>query len=305
MKRKILVSGLINIETTLKVESFPIHYSPVHYPFFGVHTSVSGVGYNVARALTRLGNEVVFLAMIGDDMGANFALTTLAADKIGDGFVYKGLKETPQSVIIYDRTGKRQIHVDLKAIQETQYPELMFRQALSGCTLACLCNINFSRAMLGPVKAAGIPIATDVHVLTDIQDHYNADFMRDADILFLSNEGCPGKEYEMASHLRAQYGSPVIVIGMGAMGALLSVAKNKYAGIVPAVRTREIVNTIGAGDALFSAFLHYYSDTHDPCLSLKKAMVFASWKIGEKGAAEGFLDAGQLEDLYRFGNIRY
>jgi ribokinase len=42
----ILVSGLINIETTLKVDSFPIEYSPVRYPFFGVNSAVSGVGYN-------------------------------------------------------------------------------------------------------------------------------------------------------------------------------------------------------------------------------------------------------------------
>jgi len=44
----ILVSGLINIETTLRVDGFPIAYNPVNYPFFGVNSSVSGVGYNIA-----------------------------------------------------------------------------------------------------------------------------------------------------------------------------------------------------------------------------------------------------------------
>ena len=45
---RILVSGLINIETTLKVDGFPIPYFPVRFPFHGVNSTVSGVGYNIA-----------------------------------------------------------------------------------------------------------------------------------------------------------------------------------------------------------------------------------------------------------------
>ena len=50
----ILVSGLINIETTLKIDAFPIPYQPVRYPFFGINSTVSGVGFNVSKALTTL-----------------------------------------------------------------------------------------------------------------------------------------------------------------------------------------------------------------------------------------------------------
>ncbi len=38
---------------------------------------------------------------------------------------------------------------------------------------------------------SGKTIATDVHVLSDVQDEYNADFMRYAKILFLSDENIP------------------------------------------------------------------------------------------------------------------
>jgi len=55
----ILVSGLINLETTLRVEGFPVPYAPVRFPFFGVNGTVSGVGYNVAKALTTLGIRCV------------------------------------------------------------------------------------------------------------------------------------------------------------------------------------------------------------------------------------------------------
>ena len=39
----ILISGLINTETTVRVREFPIPYYPIDYPFFGVSTAVSGV----------------------------------------------------------------------------------------------------------------------------------------------------------------------------------------------------------------------------------------------------------------------
>ena len=41
---RILVSGLINVETTLRVDDFALDYEPVRYPFFGIKSSVSGVG---------------------------------------------------------------------------------------------------------------------------------------------------------------------------------------------------------------------------------------------------------------------
>jgi sugar/nucleoside kinase (ribokinase family) len=72
--------------------------------------------------------------------------------------------------------------------------------------------------------------------------------------------------------------------------------------IYKAVKTREIVNTIGAGDALFSSFVHFYSKTQNPYEALRKAIVFASYKIGEKCASEGFLGE---EELNYFINKNY
>ena len=51
----ILVSGLLNTETTAAVRGFPISYYPIDYPFFGVNTAVSGVAFNISKALRTLG----------------------------------------------------------------------------------------------------------------------------------------------------------------------------------------------------------------------------------------------------------
>ena len=65
--KNILISGLINTETTVRVRQFPIEYYPIDFSFFGVNTAVSGVAYNVALALRTLGDDVTLLSMTGED----------------------------------------------------------------------------------------------------------------------------------------------------------------------------------------------------------------------------------------------
>ena len=295
--RRILVSGLINIETTLQVEGFPIDYEPVGFPFFGIQSSVSGVGYNVAKALTVLGDDVRFLSLIGEDMAGKRVLESLADDGISAVRVVTALRQTPQSVILYDRTGRRAINTDLKDIQDVPYPVDQFDQVIAGCELAVLCNINFSRPFLARARAQGILVATDVHTITDLDDSYNRDFMAAASILFMSDEGLPCAAEDWVRRLWNRYGTEVAVVGLGAKGALLGVRRDHFLERLPAVQTRPIMNTIGAGDALFSAFVHGYVATGDPYAALQRAIVFASYKIGETSASQGFLDEAALVRL--------
>ena len=294
----ILVSGLINIETTLRLDAFPVEYVPVRYPFFGVNSTVSGVGYNIAKALTTLGNPVHFLSLIGRDLAGRLVRESLAADGLSQEFIVEGLAHTAQAVILYDPSGQRMINTDLKDIQEQTYPEALFDRALTGCSLAVLCNINFSRPFLARARRAGIPIATDVHTIADLEDEYNRDYMATADILFMSDERLPCSPEAWVRQVLGRYDAEIVVVGLGTQGALLAVRRDAFLGRFPAVHTREVVNTIGAGDALFSSFVHVYHQTGDPYEAIRKALVFASYKIGTAGAADGFLDEKALDGLY-------
>jgi ribokinase len=291
---RILVSGLLNIETTLQVEAFPLTYAPVHYPFWGVRSTVSGVGYNIARALATLGNEVQLLSLVGTDLLGELAMRWIAQHGVSTENVLAMMPETAQSVILYDGEGRRQIHVDLKDVQQRPFPPQQFAAALATCDLALLCNINWNRPFLQQARQAGKVVATDVHTISDLEDPYNGDFMAAAHILFMSDERLPCAPEEWARRVQNRYGTPIIVIGLGRAGALLAVRQEGLMERVAAVYTRPVVNSVGAGDALFSAFVHEYLRTQNPLTALETAVVFASYKIGVTGAAEGFLTAPQL-----------
>jgi ribokinase len=294
---RILISGLINIETTLRIDQFPIPYFPVAYPFNGVNTTISGVGFNIAKALHKLSNTITLVSLIGSDTFGTLIPEELIKIGITPDYLRKIPGQNPQSVILYDTNGTRQIHVDLKNIQELRYPVQDFEQALTNNDVIVLCNINFSRPFLEISKNAGKMIATDVHAIEDLNDPYNEDFMRAADILFLSHEKLHGSPHEIIPHIWQKFQTKICVIGMGKSGALLAYKPDKFIGHYSSVITRPIVNTIGAGDALFSAFIDNYAKTGDPYIAIQKAILFASYKIGITGAAEGFLSEQELNDL--------
>lgn len=293
----LFISGLINIETTVAIPGFPLPYAPVHYPFHGIHSSVSGVGVNLATALHRLGNQVYLHSLIGPDLAGETVLLSLQQLGLDCGGISPSLSATPQSVILYDPPGRRQIQVDLKECQERELP-LEAAHRLQQCDMALLCNINFSRPLLAEAKRQHKPIATDVHVLWDIDDPYNRDFMAAADILFLSDEGLDGRPaHEFLREIADRYHNTLIVLGCGANGALLYQRADRSFFHVPAQAPRGVRNTIGAGDALFSAFVHEWQQHHNAQLALQRATLFAGWKVGSIGAAEGLPDVNEWQQL--------
>ncbi|MBQ8238238.1 MAG: carbohydrate kinase family protein [Oscillospiraceae bacterium] len=289
----VLISGLVNTETTVRVRQFPVEYYPIDYPFFGVKTAVSGVAWNIALAMKNLGDDVSLLSMTGQDFPAAYIRDELRNAGIDASHLLPCLRETPASVVLYDDTGKRQIYCDLKDIQETTrvFPEETVRSA----DLVVACNINFNRPLLRMAKEMGKTIATDVHVLRDIWDEYNREFIENADILFLSDEGIGEEYHDFLWELVHTCNAGIIVLGRGSRGAAMyDRAKNRIYE-VPAAHVGDVVNTVGAGDALFSSFVHYTARGYQPLDALRRAVVFAAAKIRESGASRGFITEAVVE----------
>lgn len=292
---KLFISGLVNIETTLRLRQFPLNYYPIDYPFFGIHTAVSGVGYNLARAMATLGDEVELTSLTGRDFPAAYIRQTLLEAGLPDAGLLPILRETPNSVVLYDGDGNRQIHCDLKDIQEASCP--FSPEAVAGADLVVACNINFNRPLLSLARQLGKPIATDVHVLSDAFDGYNRDFLENADLLFLSDEGI-GEHYSDFLRLLANtYPCRLIVLGRGSRGAALYLRQENRIFEMPAVHAGPVVNTVGAGDALFAGFVHFYAQGLPPLECLRRAQWFAAAKIRVNGAGQGFVTEPQLEAL--------
>ena len=120
MKNKIIyVSGVVNFETIVDVDSFPIFYCPIEYPFFGVNSGISGQAYNVAKALKTLGgNDVVLSGLVGKDLLGDVIINQIKKLKIDTSLIKTSLETTPNSISLVDRDNNVKTYMDLKEIQE-------------------------------------------------------------------------------------------------------------------------------------------------------------------------------------------
>jgi acarbose 7IV-phosphotransferase len=293
------VVGNVNLETTVRIAAFPLAYAPTVFAPSGINSGVSAVGYNLAKALTTLGTGVTFASLIGADTVGQFVTAQMAAAGIDPTYVLPIAEATAQSVVLYDATGARTAITDLKNLLACSYPTERFAQAIGNSDLVVLTNIAYSKPLIPIAKAQGKAIATDLHTIKDPADPYNLPFLEAATILFMSGEALTQPPDSWVDTLFARYPTQIIVIGLGAAGAYLAVRDPAVRVQLPAVTTRPVVQTGGAGDALFAAFLHTYLLTSDPLRSLRAATVFASYKIGAASSGTGFLSFDELEALMR------
>ena len=289
----------MNIETTLKVRKFPIEYYPIDYPFFGIQSEVSGVAYNVGKALSALGDAIQIVSFIGEDEEGTRIVSKLDQEGIAHRFVYPELKQTPVTVALYDEAGRRQIYCDLKDIQDKSMDFSRVEAAIQDSDAVVLCNTNFNRPLLKKVKQMDKLIASDVHVLQDSDDSYNKAFMEYADMLFLSDEQLPCDAEQFMVEMKTKYAAQIIVIGLGRKGALLYERSKDRIYRFDAAPVDKVVNTLGAGDALFSCFIHYYLKGYSAMEALARAELFAALKIRYNGAANGFASEAIVEEYYK------
>lgn len=290
---RVAVAGAVNLETTVPVEGFPLRYQAVHFTR-GIASRPSGVGWNIALALHTLGDEVRLVGLLGDDPAGRAVREQAAAAGLVAEF--HPTRETPQSVILYDPAGRRRAETDLKDLQDAAFPPDRFDAALASCDLTVLANSNWTRPLLARARAAGVPIATDLHEVRSLDNPYDADYLAHADILFLSGERLPTAPEAFAARLRERADPEIVGIGLGERGALVA-PRHAPPVLVPAVRPRPVLSTVGAGDALFAAFLHFRGRHLDPVAALRRAVLFAGWKVGDASGSGGFLTEEQIEAL--------
>lgn len=104
---KIFVSGLVNIEVTCSINNFPIEYCPIEYNFHGVNVGVAGVGYNIAKAMTALGDEVDIATIIGNDLMGKTITSEFESCGINTSLMEKKLEKTCTSNILYETVNEK------------------------------------------------------------------------------------------------------------------------------------------------------------------------------------------------------
>lgn len=295
MSSRIVVVGVASLYLTMPVERFPIPYTPTRQPPW-MHVGVGGVGSHVARVLSALGDQVNLCSVVGDDLAGLAIRRELARHGLDGPAVVTG-PGSSMGLVLVDPDGKRAGHPFLRSVDEVEYPPDVFDRAAQGADMAVITNTVFARALLPRAKELNLPVAVDVHLISSLDDPYDRPWLEAADVLFCSHESLPCSPRRWIARVFARYpGCAIVAVGRGARGCLLGLRDGTLVE-ARAAAPRGVVNTTGAGDALFASFLHGWLATGNPVRALAQAVLFAGWKIGAASPAEAMMNAAQLEQL--------
>lgn len=296
---RVVVAGVVNVRAALRCAQFPPPLPTNSFDPGGISIRLSGTGWTVARTLQRLGSDVLFGTYVGAD-----ELGRLARD----GLVRRGLSGAttltcpaqPRAVVLYGRDGARANAIDLRSTPDLCYPVDVLATALDGgprYDMAVLTNIGFTRSLIPLAVERNLPIATDLHLVADIDSAHDRDWMAAAHVLACSHEKLPTSAEGWVRAVWGRYGSDIVLVGCGAGGAVVGVRATHRIWHVAATTPRGLRYTSGAGDTLLAAFVHHYLALGDPLDATRHAVLAAGWKVGGDPDEEPGVRADRLTEL--------
>lgn len=292
---RFVVAGIIQIETIVKVEKIPVVFSPVTSAPDTIFTSAGGDAFNESLAFRWLGDDVDLLSVVGRNQDLGILNPANREVTLDDKYILPIIDNTPTQVVLYDNDRREQIFEDIKGLREAEYKMSMVPPLIAGCDMLVLSNANFCRPFIDVAKKYGRKIAVNIHTFIPEKEKYNVDFLQNASILYFSDDTIETDPFDFVRSIADKYDPEIIILGQGAKGLILYDKQRDINVHYDTVKTNEVVNTTGAGNAMFACFLHYYNETGDSVLSIKNAMLFASYKIGYMGTSNGFMTVEQLE----------
>lgn len=293
---KFMVAGFVQIETIVKVDELPLPYKQFESIPDIINASIGGAGFNEAMALRWLGNDVDFMSMVARNMSKRQIEAYLKINDVNlsTDYVLPLLDGMPTSVILYCK-GKKQTFEDVKDIRHVSYDLEMFENQIQDKDMVLISNCNFCRPIIGLAQKYHKPLALNVRSMRAEKIANKEDFLAAANILYISDDDLECDPYDCIKECREKYDPEIIIMGIGDKGVILYIREDNSLLEYKPVKTNEIINTVGAGNALFSAFLHYYIKTKDAKEAIKNALLFASYKIGFVGTSNGFMTEEQIE----------
>jgi acarbose 7IV-phosphotransferase len=277
---RIVVVGVASLYLSAGLSNdFPLEYESSSMPAW-MRAGVAGSAAHIAQVLNALGDEVRLCTLAGTDAaGLAIRADLKASGLLGPGVVDGG--GTSLGVVLVAPDGSRMGFPYLAAVNAVGYPAETFHRLAQGADLAVLTNARFTRPLIRWAAHASVPIAVDVHLISDPCDAHARPWMEAADIVFCSHErlGCTPEEW-MAQVFAEYPGCEVVGVGRGADGAMLGLRDGTLVRAA-AVAPRGVVSTAGAGDALFASFLHGWLATGNPVDALRSAVLHAGWKVGD------------------------
>ncbi|MFO7918102.1 MAG: ribokinase [Anaerolineae bacterium] len=303
---EIAVVGSLNMDLVVRTEEMPRPGETVHGREFT--TIPGGKGANQAAAAAKLGAEVEMVGRVGGDDFGTSILDNMRAQGVGTSHIVRDA-ETPSGIamIIVDRAGEnaivvapgangqvtmQDVHASQKVLAETPYVIMQFEIPLPVVRETIgLANQFGSRVILNPAPA--YPVSSDffegLYCLVVNETEAETFTGLAVDDLDAARE---------AGRALREQGIPVVVITLGAKGALL--LREERTIHVPAHQV-DVVDTTAAGDAFVGGLAVGLLRGLEVAEAVRYATCAGTLATTVLGAQTSLPSEEQVDEFYRKG----
>ncbi len=300
MSGRVIVVGSVNVDLVVTTERLPDPGETVVGGRFGRHHG--GKGGNQAVAAARLGAQTLMIGAVGGDTFGAEARTALVAEGIDvDGLLTLPDESTGVALIVVDEHGENVIavagganaamtSVQVRSAFKRLVPVpadviLVGHEVRTGATHEALRlgRIAGATTILNPAPAGGLGRST--LELADILTPNEVELA-----MLAGPDGRPSAQVRRL--LGSDPGRRAALVSLGSKGATLVVGRRPRAIHAPRV---EVVDTVGAGDALNGALAAGLAAGLDLSEAARRAVVAGSLAATRAGAREGMPTAAELD----------
>ena len=106
---KFLVAGVTQIETIVRVDKIPVSFAPMTSAIDSIYTAMGGDAYNESLALKWLGDDVVFMSIVGRNQDLEMINPPDRKITLSTEYIIPQMNDTPTEVVLYDKERRQQI----------------------------------------------------------------------------------------------------------------------------------------------------------------------------------------------------
>lgn len=292
---QLVVAGIVSVRLACQVDGFPVAFSSGDSRRLSVQ--LGGTGWTAATTLRALGSDVAFATFVGaDPLGLLTVEGLRTRGWLGEGT--QVCDEQPRGLVVYDDAGTRRSITDMWSTRTVHYPTSVFDTLIrDDCDAVLLSSVGFNQALIEVAVGRGVPIATDMHLIRDLDHPGSQPWLRAATVLACSHEQLPCAPGAWVEAIWSRYPTPIVLVGCGSEGVVLGIHEDRAIWHVPAATPRGVRFTAGAGDTLLAAFVHHQRALGDSVAAVRYAVLAAGWKIGGTPNEEFGLTDAELAEL--------
>lgn len=295
-RKKVLVIGDVSYDHIIKMDEFP-NGEPSTYFASEAYYAIGGTAAGKALNLSKLGFDVTLCTKLASDDEGQKIINFMNTKDLN--FIYEVDKDSSvthtnlmnrngERISIYTSNGDPNFKCDLDFYRNHIY--------ISDYIVV---NISaYVKQLLPMIKDSKKPIWVDIHDY-DGKNQYYEDFIEVADVIFMSSDKLnDDMKYLLIMNKLIETGKKLVVCTHGKLGSEVHSSKNEkaYEDIIDSF---EVIDTNGAGDAMFSGFLYGHANNQSLAKCLQYGTILGGLTVNTKEIANDKLSIDFLETTHR------